>query len=201
LEAKRKEYENHLLERRRKLADLYNSEIVQWRKDVLSKIETPEDRKLRIMERAYELRDAREKTRQDYVKRRLDDQWRDACDDARTLDSKAMVKFLNQERLRQIRDKMDRNQKLSKQEDSFFTEWNRQLEELAKRDNEKAEYRRRIDKETSDAVRAQIELNARNKEEFYQTLLKEDEDELGRVRKKKQNRKNIYLYYFLFLLF
>jgi biopolymer transport protein ExbB/TolQ len=133
------------------------------------------------MERAYELRDAREKSRQEYVQKRLDDQWRDSCDDARTLDSKAMVKFLNQERLRQIQDKVDRNQKLSSQENSFLEEWNRQLEELAKRDKEKNEYRRRIDKETSDAVRAQIETNSKTKEQFYMTLLKEDEDELAKV--------------------
>ena len=133
------------------------------------------------MERAYELRDAREKARQEYVKKRLDDQWRDSCDDARTLDSKAMVRFLNKERIKQIQDKVERKQALSSQENSFLTEWNRQLEELAKRDAEKHEYRRRIDKETSEAVRAQIENNSRTKEEFYRTLLKEDEEELARV--------------------
>jgi glucose-6-phosphate dehydrogenase assembly protein OpcA len=47
LETKRKEYESQLLERRRRLADLYNDEIVQWRKEVLAKVETPEDRKQR----------------------------------------------------------------------------------------------------------------------------------------------------------
>lgn len=156
LEAKRKEYEERLLHRRRRLADLYNEEIIQWRKEVLAKVETPEDRKQRIMERAYQLRDAREKARQEYVQKRLDDQWRESCDDARTLDSKAMVKFLNNERLRQIQDKVERKQRLSTQEDSFLEEWNRQLEQLAKRDAEKAEYRRRIDKETSDGVRAQV---------------------------------------------
>jgi hypothetical protein len=133
------------------------------------------------MERAYELRDAREKSRQEYVQKRLDDQWRDSCDDARTLDSKAMVKFLNQERLRQIQDKVERNQKLSSQENNFLEEWNRQLEELAKRDMEKNGHRRRIDKETSDAVRAQIENNSKTKEQFYMTLMKEDEEELAKV--------------------
>ena len=49
LEAKRKEYEDRLLDRRRRLADLYNDEIVQWRKEVLAKVETPEDRKLRYI--------------------------------------------------------------------------------------------------------------------------------------------------------
>jgi transcription elongation GreA/GreB family factor len=108
------------------------------------------------MEKAYALRDAREKARQDYVQRRLNDQWRDSCDDARTLDSKAMTLFMNQERLRQIREKVERKQLLSKQEDHFLVEWNRQMDELERRDREKEEYRRRIDKETSDAIRKQV---------------------------------------------
>lgn len=108
------------------------------------------------MERAYALRDAREKTRQEYVQQRYDDQWRASCDDARTLDSKAMVKFMNDERIRQIREKIDRKQQLSHQEDSFLAEYNRQMEELERRDKEKAEYRRRVDRETSEAVLRQV---------------------------------------------
>jgi hypothetical protein len=56
------------------------------------------------MERAYALRDAREKERLRIVRDKLDEQWRDACDDARTLDSKAMTKFMNEQRLQQIQD-------------------------------------------------------------------------------------------------
>lgn len=111
------------------------------------------------MEKAYALRDAREKARQEYVQRRLNDQWRDSCDDARTLDSKAMTLYMNQERLRQIREKVERKQMLSQQEDNFLAEWNRQMEELEKRDREKEEYRRKVDKETSQAIRKQVRVS------------------------------------------
>ena len=182
-EAKKKEYEDNLHQRRKRLAALYNDEMEQWKAEVVSRVETTEDRKRRIMERAYALRDAREKARNDYVKKRLDDQWRDSCDDARTLDSKAMLLFMNQERLRQIEEKRQRKQMLSKQEDSFLAEWNRQLDELARRDAEKEEYRRKIDKETSQAIRQQIEANERMKEEYYRSLRKEEDEELERLRK------------------
>lgn len=108
------------------------------------------------MERAYALRDAREKSRQEYVRRRLDDQWRDSCDDARTLDSKALVLHMNKERLGQIAEKMKSKQNLSSQENSFLAEWNRQLDEVERRDQEKREHRRRVDQETSEAIRAQV---------------------------------------------
>lgn len=81
-EAKKKEYEDNLHQRRKRLAALYNDEMEQWKAEVVSRVETTEDRKRRIMERAYALRDAREKARNEYVKKRLDDQWRDSCDDA-----------------------------------------------------------------------------------------------------------------------
>jgi biopolymer transport protein ExbB/TolQ len=63
---------------------------------------------------------------------------------------------MNDERLNQIKEKREKKQMLSQQEDKFFEEWNRQLEELAKRDAQKNEYRRRIDRETSDGLRRQV---------------------------------------------
>lgn len=108
------------------------------------------------MERAYALRDAREKERLQVVKEKLDQQWREACDDARTLDSKAMTKYMNDQRLQQIRDKMARKEKLSAQENFFLDEWNRQLEEVARRDQEKLANKRRVARETSAAIRAQV---------------------------------------------
>lgn len=136
----------------------------------------------RIMQRAYALRDARERARQEYVRQRYDDQWRDSCDDARTLDSKATVIFMNQERLRQIQEKLDRKQELSRQENSFLEEWNRQLDELERRDREKNEFRQRVNNETSAAIRKQIEDNMKAKENFYRNLMSEEQQELERVR-------------------
>lgn len=40
IEAKRKEYEESLLDRKKQLADLYNYEINLWRSEVLAKVET-----------------------------------------------------------------------------------------------------------------------------------------------------------------
>ena len=42
-----KENEDMIILRRRGLADLYNSEMEQWRSEALAKIETQEDRKAR----------------------------------------------------------------------------------------------------------------------------------------------------------
>jgi hypothetical protein len=46
-EAKIKEYEDNLMQRRKKLANLYNLEMESWKQDILSRVETVEDRKRR----------------------------------------------------------------------------------------------------------------------------------------------------------
>jgi hypothetical protein len=112
----------------------------------------------RIMERAYALRDARENERKAIVKQKYDAQWRDACDDARTLDSKAMTIYMNQERIRQIEEKKSRKQQLSVQENDFVEEWNRQMDALAARDEAKRALRRQIDSETSAKIREQVSI-------------------------------------------
>jgi cilia- and flagella-associated protein 53 len=155
-EERKKSYEENLAVRRRRLADLYNDEMDAWKVEVLGKVETQEDRKARIMQKAYALRDAREKDRQDLVKQKLDDQWRDSCDDARTLDSKALVQFMNEQRVFQIKEKVEKKQALSAQEDAFLEVWNRQLDAVARKETEKQENRRRIDRETSEAIRKQV---------------------------------------------
>jgi hypothetical protein len=108
------------------------------------------------MERAYALRDARENERKSIVKKKYDDQWRDACDDARTLDSKAMTIFMNKERLRQIEEKRERKIQLSSQENAFVDEWTRQMDALAARDEAKKALRKKIDAETSAQIREQV---------------------------------------------
>lgn len=90
--------------------------------------------------------------------------------------------FMNQERLRQIQEKLDRKQELSRQENSFLEEWNRQLDELERRDREKNEFRQRVNNETSAAIRKQIEDNMKAKENFYRNLMAEEQQELERVR-------------------
>lgn len=179
---KKAEYEMNLNRRRQELADLYNRELAEWRDEAMARVETQEDRKARIKERAYQLRDARESARQAEVKAKYDLQWRDACDDARTLDSKAMLLYMNQQRLEQIEEKKRRKAQLSQQENAFFDEWNRQLEALAARDAEKRAQRAKIDKETSDEIKAQMEYNYQKKLNHYQQMRKEEQEELDRLR-------------------
>ena len=95
-----------LFYRRNSIASLYNDELENWKQEVLSKEETIEERKARIMKKAYALRDEREFTRNAHVQRAYERQWRDANDDSRTLNSDAMTKYMANERKQQMVDKL-----------------------------------------------------------------------------------------------
>lgn len=179
----RRQQEASLIERRHQLADLYNSEIEAWRNEVLASVETQEDRKRNIMERAYALRDRREKSRADYVKTALDAQWRDACDDARTLDSVAMLQFVKDERLAQIEEKKRRKERLSVAENDFYNAWQQHLAEYDRKEHEKLAKRESDQKSTLDSITGQIVLSKHIKEENKRKQLEDDSEEIKNIRR------------------
>jgi hypothetical protein len=148
--------EENLLERRRRLAEMLNSEMAQWEEEALSRVETQEDRKARIMERAYKLRDQRDKAREEYIQECYNRQWRDACDDARLLDSQSLTKHMSDERLRQIEEKRRNKQTLSAEENSWIDAWKQQL--AIQEENSNAKERKRADTNRlmQDQIREQV---------------------------------------------
>jgi hypothetical protein len=108
------------------------------------------------MERAYALRDERERRRQDQVREALDHQWRDACDDARTLDSEALLRRVSSERKDQIDEKIRNKIRLTEDEKKFNEDWKRHVEALELAERQKEEHRRKIDEETAYKIKDQV---------------------------------------------
>mmetsp|Transcript_5712 Transcript_5712/g.7878 ORF Transcript_5712/g.7878 Transcript_5712/m.7878 type:complete len:487 (+) Transcript_5712:109-1569(+) len=111
--------EAELNQRRHRLAALYNAEMEQWTQEVLNNVETPEDRKKRMKERALALAAAREEKRKAFVEDAYNRRWRDACDDARALDSKAMLDYVVDKRQEQLLEKELRSQ-IEKEEEQKY---------------------------------------------------------------------------------
>ena len=130
------------------------------------------------MERAYALRDAREAERRKIVQERLDEQWRDACDDARLLDSKALTHYMSKERHQQIQDKIMRNKELSRNENDFMAAWNHQLEVMHQKDQDKRAKQHKADLYTAAGLRDQMAFGARTRDEEYHQEMKDAEQEL-----------------------
>ena len=178
LEELQREGEVSLFHRRRALADMFNAEIAGWRQEVLNSEESLEDKKENIKKKAYALRDAREAEREAFLRGCYDSLWRDSCDDARALDSIAMTKYMNQERLDQIQAKRDRNQQLSKDENSFLAEWKRQLEAIEARDKAKRDARYKNDMDTAQGIRDQIAYNEGQRETNWRMQQESAEQEI-----------------------
>lgn len=174
----RREKEQDLFERRRELAALYNDEIADWRVKIANLGETREDVQARIMKKAYALRDARESAREKFIKGCYDAQWRDACDDARSLDSKAMTKFMGAERVNQIRQKQQRNIELTANENDFLAEWKRQLDIIEARDKAKSDLRNKNNLDTAKGLRDQINFNDSQRDTYWRMQQEADEQEI-----------------------
>jgi hypothetical protein len=81
-----------------------------------------------MIERAYAVLNAREEIRQKFVKDRYQEQWREACDDIRVQDSKAMTLQISKVRLKQICEKDSIKVQLSMDDDVIQDEWTKQTE-------------------------------------------------------------------------
>ena len=110
----------------------------------------------RIRERAYALRDAREKERLRFVQERLDKQWRDGLDEARAKDSAAKNYQVKQDVLAQISEKIRNKQRLTEEEDAKVAIWKKQLDELEAIEKQKEEMRRAADQELLQGLRDQV---------------------------------------------
>lgn len=171
----------NLLSRRQELADLYNYERDAWKEECLQKVETVEERKNRIMERAYKLRDDREAARMEYVKKCYDDQWRDACDEARTLDSIAMTQWVKEERLKRI-DANAKGYEMSDEEKRIEKEFQINNAKLDASEKAKQNYQKTSAKITQESIQKQVDENFKRKVENLQRTQREADEEINEVK-------------------
>ena len=173
--------ELNLLSRRQQLADLYNYERDAWKEECLQKVETVEERKNRIMERAHKLRNERENSRMEYVRKCYDDQWRDACDEARALDSQAMLQWVKEERLKRINDNIKGYDKTD-EEKRIEREFEANNAKLDKAEKDKWDYMINSAKENQELLFKQMDENFKRNVEKLERTKREDEAEIAEVK-------------------
>lgn len=171
-----------VLDRRRRLADIYNQEMMSWKNEVMTKVETVEERKQRIMEKAYKLRDRREAERQKYIEQCYDRQWRESVDDARTLDSQAMSKWVGSERKKMIEQNIENRAQAKAEEDEWIRTWKEQLANAGGKEDDKAAYRLAMEKATQDGLFEQMRNNYEYKSELARVKQMEDEAEIAKIK-------------------
>lgn len=132
-------------QRRVRLAALLQSEDEAYRREFVSRQETPDDIRRRMAERLEQLRQTRLRDREADVKRRLDQRWKEGADELRLQDGQLQAQYTRLEQERQMWEKQQRA-KIDKEDTDLFDElWRR-------------EYKRREAAEAED-IRKKEELN------------------------------------------
>ena len=132
-QTQQKAKEEQIDARRAKLMKLYDDDMNQWKNIVVkSQYMSTEEQMEQIREKAYRLKAKREAERQEYVKKCCDRQWRDACDEARTLDSKARLDKLMHDRKHSVVNKEAKKE--SREDAKTREEWNRKMQDLKEKE-------------------------------------------------------------------
>ncbi|CAM9314162.1 unnamed protein product [Ascophyllum nodosum] len=171
-----------LLARRRRLADLYNEEMERWEHEVMNRAETVEERKQRILEKATRLRDARESARRKYVQECYDRQWRDSCDDARTLDSQAHTDWVASQRWLQVAEKAARSKATFRRKRFADEQIRERIRFLEAREREAQEKRERLNRLMLNDLNTQVAYNAERRRQFWEQTSRDDKKELDELR-------------------
>ncbi|DAZ93323.1 TPA: hypothetical protein N0F65_003274 [Lagenidium giganteum] len=170
------QHESQLHSRRLRLAELYNREMEEWKAACLTNVETPEDRKHKMIQRALELKERREQERRAIVEEKRLQQYRESCDDLRHTDSMKLQTIVLKERDGQL----DERKRLLEEERKYEA----QMAELWELDRQKKEERERMDKESAikrnEEVKTILDLQVDlyKKRRAEDDALKQEEDQL-----------------------
>ncbi|ETP12829.1 hypothetical protein F441_11862 [Phytophthora nicotianae CJ01A1] len=169
-----------------RLAELYNREMEQWRDECLANVETPEDRKQKMIQRALALKERREQERRAIVEEKRMQQYRESCDDIRVEDSNKVQQIVLNDRDKQL------------EERKLITEQERQFElkmaQLWEEDRLKKEERDRRDiemaikrnEEMKNILDLQVDLVQKRKAELDERKRREDDEQLSEWERLKR---------------
>lgn len=167
-----------LEERRDKLRDLLAAEENEYLKEIASSEETVLERQAKMREKAKMLRDKREAERLALVEKKLDQRWRDQCEELRATLSKRNQNLVIKERDEQIRIKEELTKQEQKEEKMFADLWEKDHHSKCKREEMETAMQLERNREMLRVLNLQTAALEKQKEEIKR--LREQEGELLR---------------------
>ncbi|OCU02689.1 cilia- and flagella-associated protein 53 isoform X2 [Xenopus laevis] len=167
------EYKMHLNERRERLSTLLEREEMAYIKEMEAMEETTLERQAKMRERVKSLREKREKERMDFIAEKRDQQFREQCEELRSLRSQIHLNEVCTERMAQIVLKEELNRQ-RKEEDTIFDQlW--EQDRLAKEEQEEKKRQKRIELNQEIAC---LQKAASEAQKMQEKRLKEEESKL-----------------------
>jgi len=160
-------------DRRERLRDLLSSEEANYVQEMADKEETVLERQAKMRERARQLKEKREKERMDLVHEKLEQQFRNQCEELRSTVSKREMDQIAAERMEQLRIKSEREEE-QKAEDEMYAElWYADMQAKARREEEETKKQMLANRDTLEVLQRQMAaLEAQRQQE---KLLVEEE--------------------------
>ncbi|CEG39609.1 uncharacterized protein PHALS_09847 [Plasmopara halstedii] len=171
------QYESQLHSRRLRLAELYNSEMETWKNDCLANVETPEDRKQKMIERAMALKERREKERQAIVDEKRMQLYRESCDDIRVEDSHKIQQLVLNDRDKQLKEMTQFAQQEHALELKMAQLWEEDRLKKEERERQDVELAIKRNEEMKHILDLQVDLVQKKRSELKERKQKEEKEQ------------------------
>ena len=162
-----------LADRRARLAALLTAEDEQYRLEFAALAESSADRAKRLVKEARRLKTEREDKRRAFADEQLERQWKEGCDDLRTIDSSFFKQHCNTEVLKQIDDKKQRRAGTQQEKDRWAADWENERQKALGADARQSESRSQALLDNRRDLKAQMESQQAQKEREAAELQKD----------------------------
>ncbi|XP_063312870.1 cilia- and flagella-associated protein 53 [Pelobates fuscus] len=149
------EYRMHIEERRDRLKSLLEKEEVEQIKEMESMEETTVERQAKMRERVKSLRERRENERLALVAEKRDQQFREQCEELRSLRSKITQNEVCTERMAQLILKDELNRQRKEEDDLFAELWEKDRMAKEKREEKDSQRQWKLNRQMSNVLQAQ----------------------------------------------
>ncbi|CAN0374340.1 unnamed protein product, partial [Ectocarpus fasciculatus] len=126
--------------------------------------------------------DTRNNNRRNYVQECYDRQWRDACDDARTLDSKANTEWVTAQRWEQVAEKTAREEASCRRQELHMAKIRERIAYLEAQEKAAEEKRERRNQLMRSDLNTQVAYNADRRRQLWEQTARDDLKELNELR-------------------
>ncbi|XP_055369401.1 cilia- and flagella-associated protein 53 isoform X2 [Betta splendens] len=186
VEAAVRQQESRIEERRNRLRALLEVEEQELLQQLEETKETTAERQTRMRNKAEALRTRRETERQQLVSDRLEQVFRDQCEELRTLQSKRREQQVSVERAAQVRSRQEQQQRQQQEEKLFEELWEADRRAKDKREKTSERRQRQRNAEQLDVLRSQVE--AAEQQKLRERELREEE---ARLRLQQQEMQKL----------
>ena len=184
-----KQKEINLKLRREKLRKLLNEEEIEFKKEIDSKSETPQQRRERLELKAKKLREERISRRDKFVEKQRLKQFREECDELRLNHGKNLTMECDRIRKQQIKEKELQKEYEKTLDSQYLDIWRQELQKKIDRETQESQYKKKLNYDTSNAIKQQINDLNQQRQKLKELKQKEINQRIEDLNKLKETEK------------